>query len=318
MPIMINKLKSRGHVIVDMYKFEKPELPTHGGIVVVFTVFFVSSLMPLFNRILQRLQILDYGTYSINEVDIAILLVISIFGIFGILDDLLHISWGPKVLLPICFSFPLMIVFSPQSIILPFYGEFDLSRLLFFGIDYSDLFKVLIAPIYVMVVANLINMHSGFNGLQSGLSSILLATVVIKSIIEGDTNNLSIPIIFLGGMTAFWFYNKYPAQIFEGNIGPLVVGASIGTLIVTKGLFVFGIFILLPHITDFLMLMYYRLNSKPFVKFGELRDDGTIRAPNPFKMKFLLPFYFNLSEKQTVIILYCITIFFCIGGLLLF
>ena len=51
--------------------------------------------------------------------------------------------------------------------------------------------------------------------------------------------------------------------------------------------------ILLPHIADFVMFMYLKMNGKPFVKFGELRKDGTLKVPNPIKMKFLLPYYFN-------------------------
>jgi hypothetical protein len=35
--------------------------------------------------------------------------------------------------------------------------------------EYSDIFKVFVVPVYIMVVSNLINMHSGFNGLQCGL-----------------------------------------------------------------------------------------------------------------------------------------------------
>ena len=75
----------------------------------------------------------------------------------------------------------------------------------------------------------------------------------------------------LGGIVSFWFYNKYPARIFEGNTGPLVFGACIGTLIVIKDLFIFGIFILLPHIADFLFFIYLKLSGRPFIKFGELR-----------------------------------------------
>ena len=135
-----------------------------------------------------------------------------------------------------------------------------------------------------------------------------------------DTNNsnILIPTTFLGGIVSFWFFNKYPSKIFEGNIGPLVFGACIGTLLVIKGLFIFGIFILLPHVADFVMFMYLKANRKPFIKFGELRKDGTLKVPNPFKMKFLLPYYFRLSEKEVVHYLYGITTFFCVTGLVIF
>ena len=172
-----------------------------------------------------------------------------------------------------------------------------------------------------MVVANLINMHSGFNGLQSGLSCIIITTVVIKSLIDGNNNNLIIAVVFLGGMLAFLYYNKYPSKIIEGNIGPLVFGACIGTLIIIKSLYFFGVFILLPHIADFLLWLYELIIiKKEFrkVKFGSLREDGTIEAPTPFKMKFLFPYYFRLKENQVVWILHSLTGVFCVLGLIIF
>lgn len=42
-----------------------------------------------------------------------------------------------------------------------------------------------IVPIYVLVTANLVNMHSGFNGFASGLSAIIMAFLLLKFIIEG-------------------------------------------------------------------------------------------------------------------------------------
>ena len=43
-----------------------------------------------------------------------------------------------------------------------------------------------------------------------------------------------------------------------------------------------------------------------------------IQAPNPFKMKFLFPYYFSLTEKQVVNYLHILTISFCITGLFIF
>ena len=177
LPYAIEKLQSAGHIIIDRYKPEKPEIPTHGSIVIFFTVVLVCAILPLLSRVLSRLH-LESDYTMIDEVDIAILLVISMFGLFGVIDDLIDIGWWSKVILPFCFSFPLLMVFSPETVFIPIYGKFSLSHELGLGIYYSDVFKVTIIPIYIMVIANLVNMHSGFNGLQSGLSAILLSTII--------------------------------------------------------------------------------------------------------------------------------------------
>jgi UDP-N-acetylglucosamine--dolichyl-phosphate N-acetylglucosaminephosphotransferase len=161
-------------------------------------------------------------------------------------------------------------------------------------------------------------MHSGFNGLQTGLSSILLATIIIKSSLDGKYDNLLVPCAFLGGILAFWYYNKYPASIFEGNIGSLSIGSIIGIILVLKDYFFFGIFILIPHIIDFFMLLYLKYKGLPFVKFGMIDEEGILVVPNPVKMKFLFPYYNRMTEPQAVNYLYMVTVVFCTTGLLVF
>ena len=314
LPYFIKRLSDSENTIIDMYKFDKPKIPTHGGVVVLFIVIFVCSILPLIGKLLGRLSI---NYVELEILDVSILFVITIFGLFGVFDDLVNLPWLPKIFIPVCFSFPLLLFFNPETLVIPHIINIELSHEFISGFDYSDIFKFLIIPVYIMVVSNLVNMHSGFNGLQTGLSTIVLITIMIKIYIDDDVTNIIVPATFLGGMLALWFYNKYPSRIFEGNIGPLAFGAVIGTFIVIKELYFFGIIILFPHIIDFLMLCYIRLKGYTFVKFGKLNSDGTIDAPNPIKVKFLLPYYYKLTEPQVVNICYLITIFFCILGLLL-
>ena len=53
------------------------------------------------------------------------------------------------------------------------------------------------------------------------------------------------------------------------------------------------------------------------IKFGKILRDGTLQSPTPLKLKFLLPYYFKLNEKQTVWLLYGITTVFCVIALVL-
>ena len=316
-PYAIKKLSNSGKTVTDVYKKGNPEIPTNGAIVVFFTVLVICASWPLFNRIFNRLS----GTNELiflDSIDMTILLVISLFAIFGIIDDLLDLSWSNKLFIPLLFSFPVFTIYDPVSITVPFFGDFDMSSQVAFGLLVSDIFKVIVIPIYIMVVPNLINMHSGFNGLQTGLSSILMATIIIKCALDSAFDNLLVPCAFLGGIVAFWYYNKYPASIFEGNIGSLSIGSIIGVTLVLKNYLFFGFFILLPHITDFLMFLYLKFKKRPFVKFGRVDDKGILVVPNPIKMKFLLPYYYNMTEPQAVHSLYFITILFCLGGLIIF
>jgi UDP-N-acetylglucosamine--dolichyl-phosphate N-acetylglucosaminephosphotransferase len=253
--------------------------------------------------------------------------VILTFGLFGMMDDYIDVGRPIKVILPILFVTPIIFTLEPNEIWLPFAGNIDMTVTVYGGITIRGLYRFLLIPFYIIVVSNLINMHSGFNGLQTGLSSIILSTLLIKAIYEvitigGSTGHL----ITIGGLTgaiiALWIFNRYPAQIFEGNTGALMIGAGIGLAIIIQGYHFAGFVMLIPHTINFLMYVYWRLKHKlnpknphyELVKFGGLRKDGTLRVPNQLTLKWVLPFKHKMTEPQAVRSMYLLTIVFCIIG----
>ena len=329
MPHSIRKLSENNYLARDMYKKEKPLIPTNAGIIVVFTSLISISLWPLINRFLNITLDSYTSAPDLNETNLAFLLVICIYALYGLVDDLVDIGRIPKLVIPITFAFPLISVITPSSIDMPFIGTQDLTLIFFGDVTYSDMFKVIIIPVYVMVVSNLVNMHSGYNGLQSGLSIVLISTLIIKSFIDGKIDN-SIPALsFLGSIIAFWKYNKYPSRVFEGNIGSLMFGSIIGCLIVTNEYWWFGFFILIPHTFNFVLwvVWLYLMKENPdkylestgrHKKFGELRSDGSIKVPNYLTLKWVSNYFFRLNEIQSVNVCYFFTLFFCLVGLILF
>ena len=109
MPNFILRIKSSGYLIIDRYKPEKTELPTHGAVLVLFTMLLVCSITPVVFGVLRRLGFTD-NYVLINEIDFAILFVILAYGIFGFIDELINIKWLSKSLYPIFFSFPLVML----------------------------------------------------------------------------------------------------------------------------------------------------------------------------------------------------------------
>ncbi len=320
-PKYSNRLVSKGIVTKDLYKKNSPTLPTQGALFVLFSSLISLSLYPFIVRIANRI-FSDFSYQDLNQVDLSIIFVICLFAGYGIIDDFLDLGWYSKIIVPIFFSFPLISFIQPQVLDIPLYSNYDFSKLEIsilsnYSIDISDIFKIIIIPIYVMVIANLVNMHSGFNGLQSGLSFIILSTLIIKSLLIGNFD-IVVFISFAGGIFGLWYYNRYPARIFEGNIGSMTFGATIGLIIVINDFYIFGIFIFLPHIVDFLIFIISRFKEKRFRKFGKLDKEGHIISPTKYKLKFILPYYFTLREPQVVNYLHIITIIFCLIGLLIF
>ncbi len=315
------KLAEKDIVIIDKYKSHKPKVPTQGAFFVIISALIVLSFYPFIVRVFDRLLI-DFVFEDISHNDLSILFVICLFAGYGIIDDFLDLGWNSKIFVPLFFSFPLLTFISPQYLDLPFVGKYEIDDLEFsflshFNIYTSDIFKIIIIPIYIMVIANLVNMHSGFNGLQSGLSCILLSILIFRSIYTNNSNIL-VFVTFAGGMFGLWYYNKFPSRIFEGNVGSMMFGAVIGTFLVVNDYYLFGVFIFLPHILDFLIFVYSRIKEKKFRKFGTISSEGFIISPTKYKLKFFLPYFFKLRENEVVNYLHLITFSFGIIGILIF
>ena len=154
-------------------------------------------------------------------------------------------------------------------------------------------------------------------------------TLIIESWQDGLLERIYPASAILGSMFGFWYFNKYPSKVFEGNIGSLLFGSAIGAAIVIQEYWWFGFFILIPHIFNFLLwlLWLYLMKKDPdnyltgqgvHQKFGIIRKDGTLRVPNRLTLKWIPNFYFRLGEKDTIIIIYSITFVFCIMALIIF
>ena len=329
MPHSIRKLREQGYVVKDMYKLNSPLISTNAGIIVLFVAYISISLLPLLSRIIDKTNFIDVNAVDFSEVNLAFLLVVSVYALYGLVDDLVDVGRFLKIILPISFGFPLISVLHPETLWIPYMGEINLHEDFLFGANLGDLFRVVVIPIYVMVVANLVNMHSGYNGLQSGLSVILLSVLLFKSWFEGELIHVLPAAAFLGSMVAFWFFNFYPSKVFEGNIGSLLFGSVIGSIIVIQQYWWFGFFILIPHTINFILwiiwLIMIRLDSSNYLesngshkKFGEISEAGYIRVPNRLTLKWIPNYYFKLNEKDSVIILYFFTFIFSILGLILY
>lgn len=304
-PIQIKKFREKGIVVTDYYKKDLRKVPTSGGFAVLFVFFLMFGLATVLGHFFPiRIEI--------SDLDRTAMLVIGLFGLFGAIDDFVDVGRASKIFLPFFFSYPLAFVMDYDTVVLPLLGKLDLGMFFLF----------LIAPTYVMVVSNLVNMHSGFNGMAAGLSAILLSFLLIKSVMAGR-NCLFTLSCMLGALLGFLYYNWYPSRIFDGNVGALSIGAAIGVGIVACGFLVSGFIMLLPHTVNFLMYVYWRVMRKlhpddgrwKLVKFGRVRDDGTLEVPNALTLKWVLPYHFRMTEKQVVLAMYGLTLVFCVIGL---
>ncbi len=96
-------------------------------------------------------------------------------------------------------------------------------------------------------VSNAANLTDGLDGLAAGVSAIVLSTLAVFAYVSGHIlladylNIMYIPDIaevtiftaaIVGSSIGFLWYNSYPASVFMGDTGSLMLGSVIGTLAV--------------------------------------------------------------------------------------
>ncbi len=175
----------------------------------------------------------------------------------------------------------------------PFYkgSELDYAKVLkFLGKGYEDygLMVFLLVVIFIITaVSNGANITDGIDGLATGTSAIIGATLAILAYVSGNTimaeylNIIYIPtsgelVIFAGAFTGacvgFLWYNSYPAQVFMGDTGSLAIGGIIAVfaVMIRKELLLFilcGVFVV-ELVSVILQVSYFKYTRK---KFGEGR-----------------------------------------------
>ncbi len=284
MPRLISKLEDANVVGKDIHKISKPIVAEMGGIGILF-----GFTIGMFFGI--------YAYPSLHYELIITLLVILLVGIVGMVDDLVMLSSREKLLLLFLAGLPLIWVAPPEV-----------------GILY-----LILMPISVSIASNLTNMLAGLNGVESGLGVIAMTSLTASCIIMGKYDVSIITIAMLGALLAFLLYNKHPSRVFPGDVGTLIIGASIASVAFIGRVKIIALIVLLPNIIDGILKFYSagvveRQKHEP-TKVGK---DGKLLAP-PQGFKSLIRWILRrpMEEKTVVIIVWAIGILFGAIGILL-
>ena len=226
-PFLIRKFKEKGIVGVDVHKPEKPEIPEMGGLSILISIIVSTVFLIIVCNNLTKF----FTTF---------LMVVVVVGIIGAIDDIKPLNPKLKPTLTALASLPIIIfgTYVPRPVF-PIIGKTRLT---------------IVYPLLIIaglaVSTNAVNMLDVFNGSMAGSCSILLLTLLISSIVLGSSIGILLSAITLGSLVAFFYYNKYPAKIFSGDVGSLTVGAAIATIAVMGRLEIVTIVAMMPHIMN--------------------------------------------------------------------
>ena len=167
-------------------------------------------------------------------------------------------------------------------------NELNYETLLgFLGEAMTPVLYILVVIFIITAVSNGANITDGIDGLAAGTSAIIGLTIAIFAYISGNAifsqylNIMYIPnsgelvifaSAFIGACIGFLWYNAYPAQVFMGDTGSLMLGGVIAVLALTlrKELLIplmCGIFVV-ENASVILQVSYFKYTKK---KYGEGR-----------------------------------------------
>ncbi len=170
-------------------------------------------------------------------------------------------------------------------------NSLDYAQLLpFLGDNARNMVWLIFIPIIILVVtavSNSANLTDGIDGLATGLSGIIGATLGILAYLSGnaiaanylnilylpDTGELLIfAACFVGACIGFLWYNSYPAKVFMGDTGSLMLGGVIAAfaILIRKELLIpilCGVF-LAETLSVLIQVSYFKHTKK---KYGEGR-----------------------------------------------
>ncbi len=220
----------------------------------------------------------------------------------GLIDDLYDLKPIVKLIGQIAIS----------SIVVYYDITLDLITLPFGIIIEFGIFSVPMTILWIVAVTNAINLIDGLDGLAAGVSLIALCTIGFISILQQNIFIMMICSVLIGSILGFIRYNFYPAKIFLGDNGALMLGYIIGVLsllgfknITLISLF-FPIIILAVPFIDMLVAMIRRYRQgKPIMQADK----------SHLHHKLLELGY---THPQTVILIYSIAILFSIASIILY
>jgi UDP-GlcNAc:undecaprenyl-phosphate GlcNAc-1-phosphate transferase len=151
-----------------------------------------------------------YG--DINSIKFFLFGAVIIIGL-GVYDDLFGAGWPMKFIYQVFAAACLLIYLVPKF-----------STLRFFGIELTIIPATILLLFFIVGTINSFNLLDGLDGLASGISLLVSTLLFFLSLNPLNLFLLVLLASLTGCLIGFLKYNAYPARIFLGDSGSLILG----------------------------------------------------------------------------------------------
>ena len=235
-PYWIKRAKQVNLTAKDMNKYEKPEVVEMGGLSVI--IGFLLGIL-----LLIAIEMFYFKSLERALQTMALLSSLLILTIIGLIDDILGWKIGlkqyQKPLLTLLAALPIIVINAGNSIIsIPLVGRIDI------GLFYPFLF----IPIFIVFFSNAFNMLAGYNGLETSLGAIILATL---------------------GFIAWRSGYGWVAVIAIGMVASLIaypIGALIAIIAIIGNMERIALILFIPYIVEFFIKAKYKFKTECFAE----------------------------------------------------
>lgn len=218
-------------------------------------------------------------------------------------------AWDDARSLPVAFRFGAAVIatliaigfgLGLQKITNPFGGYFNLTPV--FGVADIMVFVWLLGMMFTTkILDGLDGLATGITAIGAGMIYFLTAT---PRFYQPNVGLLSL--VFAGSLLGFLAFNFYPAKIFLGEGGSLLIGFILGVLAIISG----------GKIATALLVMAVPILDLGRVIYGRLRRGQPVFQGDRSHLHFVL-LDLGLGERTTVVLLYAISFLFGITTLFL-
>ena len=174
-------------------------------------------------------------------------------------------------------------------------------------------FSMWVTVIWIVAIMNLINLIDGLDGLAGGIGLLLMGLLGFLAYESGVAISFVLALGMVGSIFGFLFHNFPPAKVYMGDSGAYLIGfviAALSLLNSEKGTvlaaLIAPVLALALPIADVLFAMLRRgINGLPIFRPDRGHIHHRLRRA-------------GLSRQKTIAVLYAISLFALLGGLLAF
>lgn len=275
---------------------KKQGTPTMGGIVMIISI----AIMAVF----MYLQYVKSETAVANKL-IPLVLVSLGFGVVGLVDDFKKLVLkNTDGLKPMYKMIGLLIISVAFVIYLLNIGTQTLIPILKTYITIPVLLYIPFAIFVMLGTTNAINLTDGIDGLATSVTTIIIAALTVIGIVNEVKEIVILGSIVCGVNLGFLLFNMYPAKVFMGDTGSLLLGGVVVSMaLYLKMPLILVVIALIPVLETLSVIMqvaYFKKTGKRIFKMAPLHHHFELSGWN---------------ENKVVVIFSIATLVLCIIGL---